>query len=339
MKQRHPAQRQPRMLRRAEGHLGDRRLGRRIDVRLEEAVEEHHRVRAAIAQRLRDPAHAGVERAELDGDRELDGLAHGIERVVELLLDRARIRVESRGDGIVVQLDAVHPGVGQLARVLDPRARRHGVEAGDQRHGHRLARALDPEQVLLGLAVRHAREVAQGLAEGLGPLRQGIVQLLDLVEDLLLEERPDDQRAASGTLDLLDLVDTARDRAGRRHDRIAQRDAHVRRFQICHDRTFSRALTGGLRYRFPRRPGLTLKHIAPRPILRLPFADVNRRTAPAPQPGARLAPLPRAYFRNPRLDAKICCLTDSLRPRAGAVTSARWAAQHSQPTTSRWNRT
>jgi hypothetical protein len=101
---------------------------------------------------------------------------------------------------VEVEFERIRAGRLELTRISDPAARRAGVEAGDDRH---IDGRLDP------LERRHVSirrtddpvdrgEVVERLGELLGALIEGEVELELLAQDLLLEQRRQDDRSDAG---------------------------------------------------------------------------------------------------------------------------------------------
>ena len=205
--------------------VGERDPGRHVErvqvnVRLVEAVEQHQAVRPRLHDLTGEVREGRVVGRELDGERDRDRRPDlGDEVDVGLLAPR---RPDQRigCDVVQVELQRVGAGVLHQARVPDPCAARVGVEAGDDRDRDALLGLLDPLEIALPdtLELGDVGEVVERLGELLRALVEGAGQLDLVVEDLLLEQRGQDDGPDARVLELLHERRVAGQRRGGRDD-------------------------------------------------------------------------------------------------------------------------
>ena len=162
--------------------------------------------------------------------------AHGEQQVDVRLLDLGAAHPGVGGDVVDVQLQGVRPGLLDLPGVAHPAPAGDPVEAADDGDAHGGLGPPHVVQVALGRqdVVRRLGEVGQGLGVALRPRDQDVVQLAALVVDLLLEQRVQHHRPGPGVLHPAQVVQAARERRGRGHQGVGQRQAQVGRGQVGH---------------------------------------------------------------------------------------------------------
>ena len=82
-----PGERQAHGLRRAQQHAGSQFERFEIDIGLVEAIEQHQAVGAGLIEALGHVREVAEERAQLDGDRDVDGGFDGLQNVDVMLFD------------------------------------------------------------------------------------------------------------------------------------------------------------------------------------------------------------------------------------------------------------
>ena len=234
-----PGARQPRLAGRGQAHVGRDPERLRVDVGLEEPVEEHEAVRARPVEAHRHlPGRAEV-RAQLDRHGHRHGVAHLLEDLDVPVLDLARARVRVTRDEVDVELDRRGPCVLHRTGEAHPATGRRAVEAGDDGHVDRERRLLEQPQVAgrpAGVGARGGREVGQRLPEHV-LVRLGHHEVVELLAvHLLLEERVHDDRAHPRVGEGPHAVEASRQGRSAGHQRVAQREAEVARRQV-HQRT------------------------------------------------------------------------------------------------------
>jgi hypothetical protein len=199
-----------------------------------EAVEQYERVGTRLDDPSRKVGHRREVGAELDRDRQPDGLPHIGDDGELLVLHVGGRPARVGGDGVEVQLDGVGAGLGETSGVADPSAPARGVEACDHRNADCRLQLGDPCEVTLG-GIRDRvdrREVVERLREVLGARFEGAVQLDLLLEDLLLEQRRHHDGGGSRIHDPADRVDVVVEGTGRRDDWRLEFQAEIRRREI-----------------------------------------------------------------------------------------------------------
>jgi hypothetical protein len=237
VEQPHPAQRQERLGGRREGHDAHGRQPLQRDVGLEEAVEEHHPLRAGLPELDHQVGQGGEVGRELDGDGDLHraaDLPHDVE-VALLHLGRAHLGIGLHR--VEVDLQRVGAGRGDLLGVAGPAARRAAVQAGDDRDVERLLGALHQREVLVRPDAL-GREVGARLRAGVGVARRRLLELGVAGLELFLEEGAQHHRPGAVSLRGLQVLDPVGERRGGDHQRARQAEAKVVRRQVGH--VFSR---------------------------------------------------------------------------------------------------
>ena len=233
-----PGARQPGLGRAGEVHVGQHREGLGVDVGLQEPVEQHQAVRARLVKPQGHLADRAEVRAQLDRHRHGHRVLDPAQDVDVPLLDLAAGDVRVARYVVDVQLDRRGARVLHRARVAGPAARRHAVDAADDRYVDRRRGALEQAQVaararfiraaiLRRLRLGLGREVGQGLGESLrAHLGQPRV-LFGLPAQLLLEQGVEHHRADTAVGQPPDAVDGIRERGRGGDERIAQRQSQV----------------------------------------------------------------------------------------------------------------
>ncbi len=205
-----------------------------IEVRLVETVEQDQPVRPGIDDVARDVRHRGVVGTELDRQRDADGRPdRGDQRQVRRL-DVGRRPGRVRGHVVEVELERVRAGVLHELCVADPATGAGGVEAGDDRDGRLGLDLSKPGQVAVpGSGERlDVREVVERLGEA---VRAGLERPVDLdllEDDLLLEERWQDDRRRPRLLEQAGGCGLAGQRRRRGDDRRTEVETQVPGAQI-----------------------------------------------------------------------------------------------------------
>jgi len=205
-----------------------------VDVRLVEAVEEDEAVGARALEPRREVRERGVEGRKLDGERKGDGLAHRRDDVHDAAF---HVFAGFAGIGreiVDVELEGVRAGLRDQARVLDPRLGRRPVERCDD--GDR-DRGLDPLDLLQVFGGPEREEGGFGqIRQRLGVrLARGLVRVVrgELVpHDLLLEERPQDDRGGAGVLEAANGVEVVGERRRTRHEGVRKVEPEVGRREV-----------------------------------------------------------------------------------------------------------
>ena len=205
-----------------------------VDVGLVEAVEDHEAVGAGPLDPLRQVRERRIEGRELHRDRDRHGFPDGRDDGDGALLDIAP-RLERVGRELVdVDLEGVGAGLLDQARVLDPALGGRAVQGRD--HGDLDCR-LDPLD-LLQVVVRAEREdlrlgqVRRGF--GMGLARPGVRAVGGelVADDLLLEERAQDDGGGARVLEAAHGIQVVGQRRGAGHQRMRQLEAEVRRREV-----------------------------------------------------------------------------------------------------------
>ena len=194
-----------------------------IDVRLQEAIEQHQRVRPGLVEAQHHLAGRAEVGTQLDRDRHADGGLDVLQDIDVTLFDLAAGDLGITGEVVDVQLDRGGAGVLHRAGVFRPPFRGDAVEARD--HGNVDGRdgALQQDQVTTGAAVLfdHGGEVVQRLGKALGRLLDEPDGSRRLLSQLLLEQREHDDRPDAAVRQPLYAVEGVRQRRWGRHQRIA----------------------------------------------------------------------------------------------------------------------
>ena len=145
----------------------------------------------------------GVERAELDSQRDADRCLDAGDQVEIGRLDIGCRAPWIGGHPVEVQLEGVRASILNPVGIANPAAYRRRVEAGYDRDSGLLLDSFEPVEIALGRALEPVdrREIVQRFREMFGALLEGPIELELLGDDLLLEQRRQDDRANPGSLE------------------------------------------------------------------------------------------------------------------------------------------
>ena len=170
-----------------------------------------------------------VERTELDRERNRDGMADRRDQGEIGGFDAGRAPAGIGRDMVEVELEGIRTRLLDPAGVADPAAGSRRVQAGDDRHGDGRLDPLERGDVAIGRAdERFDRwKVGQRFRERLRALLERAAELDLLGQDLLFEQRWQDDRPDAGRLETAGHLGLAVLRCGRGDERRPQVEPEV----------------------------------------------------------------------------------------------------------------
>ncbi len=175
-----------------------------VETGVKQSVEQDEPVHAHGVHLGDDVQRAGVEGAQLHGDRNLHGTLHTLQGVDLFVFDLLGAAGSVDRDRKKVELETVNTGLLHANGPVGPRLGGGAVEAADDRDGHRFLGLAHPHQVLFGTAVLHVREQVLDLGVEVVADRQLLLHAHVLKLDLFLEEALDDHGGGAGVLHAFD---------------------------------------------------------------------------------------------------------------------------------------